>query len=364
MIYISLIILMYGAMLLSVLDVRGKSYLSQSIVVFLSLLLLIIFSGSYINDDYENYYNLYKQLMSTGEGYLTSQIGFVTLINVGVFFNLEYNQILFILFIIAFLLISSTIYKYTTNLCFVIPLYIIYPFFLDVVQVKHFLAMALVVFSTRYISQGKFDNSLLKYALVVSIASSIHYVALIFLPLGYLISKNIKQMFFYVLLFSFFLIVAINSSFVEYIASSLFSELRVKSYFDNRVNNGYFFLISYQCLILIFVYWIRENLNRMGKGSHFVEMMLIIHIYLIILYPMYMINGNFERVFRITCILNYAFLAVYIKELRPLNRFWVIIMFSIYILINSYLQIIKDRDRIIYPIMDNNLFFELLSNIY
>jgi hypothetical protein len=280
--------------------------LNAFIIVFFT----ITFSLGYVNADQDNYRFLFEQIRTGQEASITSQIGLVYLYKLCVLLGLSYNFSLFIIFSIGITLINSTVRKYSSNALLVYILYFIYPFFLDVVQIKHFIAMSLIVFSFRF---SFTNNGFLVSLLLLIIASSFHYVAIFFVPLVFVYRYSFKSVFCLSVFVSVIMLFVVKSQLYLYFLTSEILLFRVKSYLENAPKYGFIIQMLIQSFFILCVYLCKRKLDRHKKGNLFFDAIMYANVYLIILFPLYMINGNFDRIFRVLYIPNYMILVSYIS---------------------------------------------------
>ena len=104
---------------------------------------------------------------------------------------------------IALLLISISIYDYSKAPCLVLILYFIYPYFFDVVQIRNFMAEAIVFFGLRYLKEFTTKN-IIFYVLFVLLSTMMHITSLFYFT--YLVAyikdyKNVVKSIILLLMF-------------------------------------------------------------------------------------------------------------------------------------------------------------------
>lgn len=328
---------------------------SRMIKLLLLTLMWVLFWGNYGNADYNNYVVHYNYIIQTGESLSSNQFGFALLMKIAIFFGLSYNYFLMIVSTIGLFLIVSTVEKYAAKPQFVYILYFIHPFLLDIVQVKHFLAMAIVVFCFRYVKRDGFKNAM-KFVIGIVIASSVHYVALIFLPL--LVIKNIKFKHLYRLIF-LYLLIAIPMAFTsifQRMASYIFPTQGLDTFFNNRARLGFLVQFCIQGAILLMILYSKRFLERYKGDNKIVALIYKANVFLLILFPFYIINGNFERAFRMLYIPNYiVFSMVFVKMKEDDRKLLWGILLSITIMLFILYVFRSSSDTVFFPVFENNL---------
>jgi len=328
---------------------------SRVIKLLLLIMMWILFWGNFQSADYSNYLMRYNYIMQTGNIITSNQIGFWLLMKIATIFGLEYNQFLMLLSILALLLIVSTVEKFTTKPQLVYILYFIYPFLLDIVQVRHFLAMAIVVFSLRYLSNDGIQNSI-KFIIGILIAYSIHYISIIFIPL--ILLKNIKIKKLYLIIF-IFLIIGIPLAYTNLyqIIASYFVPLKiVELYFSDRVKIGFLLQFFIQTVIFVMVHLSKRFLEKNESTNQFINTIYKTNLYLFLLFPLYIINGTFERAYRMIFIPNCIIFSIAFTKTKKNTKvlFLMVLLVFVFILFIYYIYI-PSRCTVFFPVFENNL---------
>lgn len=163
---------------------------SKLVLFLLMLLVIVLFAGNTYNADSLAYSDNYSNI-ANGKYDPSFEQGFQILNAISFYLGLSYNQFLLIVSSVGILLIVSTMKIYTASVSYVMCLYILYPFVWDTIQVRNFLAMAILIFGSRYIISEKKNYH--KYFLCIIIASTMHITALFYL-VGILVSfKDTKK---------------------------------------------------------------------------------------------------------------------------------------------------------------------------
>lgn len=352
MTYILSGILILANFISSILKGKGKV-----LFYFLVAFMWVLFWGNYDNADYSNYKNLYQYVENSGTGYVTSQIGFVLMMKFAAKLGLEYYQFLMVISFVGLYLITQTVNKYASKPQLVYLLYFIHPFLLDVVQVKQFLAMSIIIFCYKYLEGDGIRNNT-KYILGVLIAYSIHPISILFLPL--LFVKKIKINGIYLLVY-LVLIIAIPLAYTNVFLTigSIFVDVkRIEIYFLNRARFGFFIQFFVQGAIFLFIYYSKCILKRRKESDTMVDLIYRSNLYLIILFPLYIINGTFERGFRMIMILNYIVFSKLYSTSNKNEKVMLLISILVFVVaLFLYYNLIPYRDTVFFPIFENNLLF-------
>lgn len=358
--YITVLLSIFSIFIVSqAVSVRISERILKSFIGFaFLLLLLVIFSFSTGYTDQENYENLFNIIRSSGEGYFGSQPGLVYLYRFCIYLGLDFESSLIIIFCFGFLFIQSVVSRFSVNSLFVYALYVIYPFFLDVVQVKQFVCMSLVVFALQFTFKR---NGFLKYCFFVIVAASFHYVAIFFLPFIFLSRFSVNKLILICGVFVFLFSFLVQTGLYEFLIFSETIYFRVKHYLENAPGYGFVIQIFIQMLILFAILFFRYKLVVAGKDNDFIRAVAYANIYLVILFPFYMINGNFERVFRVMYIPNYIVLANFLALYFPSRKLLLSITSVIFMSALSFWYFYGILDITVFPILDNNWFIDIFS---
>lgn len=254
--------------------------------------------------------------------------------------------------------IHAFVSKYAKNLPFVYLLYFIYPFFLDAIQIKHFLAMSILIFaSARLFSTGSKLSTLLLFFL----AASFHYIAFFFIPFLFLSSLKIKKFTMVVVVSTVIIFVIVKFNLYLFLLSSDAMLFRVQSYLENAPKLGFLIQIAIQLFILSIVLYLSRKFEKNCVNKSFIDFIVYLNIYLLIMLPFYMINGNFERVFRVSYIPNFVYLSIYFMSLDLKDRLLMTITSIGVMIVLSSWYFSGVLDLTIYPIIEYNYFFELME---
>lgn len=294
------------------------SFFKKSNLFILPLIILtwILYFGNNNNPDYENYLIAYE-FVQNGIDYDNAQFGFVLLMQLSDLLGFDYHGFLSIASAVSLILIYLTIKKYTKKASLVFVLYFIHPFFLDIVQVKHFIAMSIVVYSIHYVID---TENKIKFLALITIATSIHFAAFFFFPLIFLKKINYKPLLLIVGISIVFVFLLDKFDFLKFLISQVSHEKRIESYFENRSNFGFIVQFSIQIFMLLIVYYLRTYLISKNESVVFADLILKINIYLLILFPFYVINGTFERAFRMSLTWDYILFSLFFSQVKIQSR--------------------------------------------
>ncbi|GKU31642.1 EpsG family protein [Clostridium folliculivorans] len=168
---------------------KDKLYNIRFGFIIIFIIMWILFAFNTGNADYDVYKMSYDSMSS-----FFNDVGYNSLALVFSYFGVSYQMFLAFFSLIGLLLIANTVFEFSQQPTKVFFLYCIFPFFFDIVQIRNFMAMAIVIYAIRYLI--KFNNkNFIKYCLCILIASSFHTVALVYLIFLFVYIKDIKKLF-------------------------------------------------------------------------------------------------------------------------------------------------------------------------
>ena len=147
------------------------------ILGIISSCLWIIYAFNTDNADYAAYAKWY---MLTGSGGRQDrfEIGYTLFMVYANKLGLNFQQFLMIYSGIGIFLIAQSLYRYCNYPSFAMLLYFLYPFFFDIVQIRNFMAEAIIFFALRYLEKFNIKN-LAIFLLLVLLACTFHKTAIV-----------------------------------------------------------------------------------------------------------------------------------------------------------------------------------------
>lgn len=263
--------------------------------------LWIIFGFNTDNADYAIYENWYNVIGKSGI-VNRFEIGFEYTM---LFFNkigLNYRGFLIAYSFIGLAIISISVYKYSKIPYLVLVLYAFYPFLFDVVQIRNFMAEAIILYSLVFLKECNIKNIVL-FSLLLIVAMLFHKGSFfyIFLLLAYL--KDYKKIFKISIAIMFFLfaVVIFKGDFLVKILADDVPELylRYDSSFFKVI--GYF-IFSFLTAFFIFVF------KQPNKNNDYIQRVIPI---MLISIPFILISAQFYRMFRNMVIIAYIVMTNY-----------------------------------------------------
>jgi len=329
----------------------------------------ILFSLNTNNSDYNNYLAIFaacvQDVNSTNAGpayrYLCNFSGKI---------GLNYNQMLLFIVFVCLILIITTIKKHTKNWNFVLVLYIIFPFFIDVVQVRNFIAMSIIVFSFNYLLSLKRGGNI-KFVICVIIATLFHSVAIIYMV--FLLAKILsKKWLIFISLLGTIIGLTITSTDIPYRLALMFLPISKVTFFTNTIGLGFGLLfnaimqIASVVLVAYSYHIIQVRSKKNVKDKYYIDKQRLVNLVLkinIILLPiisLYYYNATFTRIYRNVFILNYiVFALTYIEyQIKTKKRFTYILIVFLYTMAMCAINIGPYIQDTLIAILNNNLLFK------
>lgn len=312
----------------------------------------------YDNADYYSYTLIYDYYTPRGlsDGQLVD-FGFVVLCKL--FYNLgcSYETFRGIYISIACVIMYKSIQYFTDNSKLPIMLYLVFPFALDIVQMRYMFALSIVIYSLRFLKEGKIS----KYIIGVIIASTQQLVAIFYLLLIITVIEDKKAvkilkiafplelMFFFV--FSSFLNSFILGNFSHY-----------NSYLSyGQYSRGLALLYIVMAGVLIYLTQ-AQHYHKEKSNIDFAKSVVLISLLFV---PFIFINENFTRLYRGMIPFVYIGLAnskkIFCKKTDNLlvTIFYCAVMFYIHLSPHN----VYHWEHVFLPLFTKNYFWEHLFSV-
>lgn len=321
---------------------------------YIFLFLIIALSYSYIDmADYEGYSQMYDAPNGnlSGEYFLEqTDIGFRIFVYLGNYLNLEYNLFKSIVyFIFSIFLIKGLVKISDKSANLVLSLYIFYPLILDLVQVRHFMAMATFIYAISYFlvliekQKIKTKNYILFIPTLLFHYSFVYLVLLVFISnklLSLLRGRNF--------VFKNILLVIISLFFTIILFFFTDSDL---TYFltETSLNTKLFYLLIYLSFYLIFIL-----VRRITKSYNNTYDFVLIYTSLLIgtTLPMLAYSVEFFRFFRVELLILITLMfSVILSSSKFINRFYIILIYILYIILSIIVFYTYYLENLIYPLL-------------
>lgn len=305
--------------------------LGSSILLLFFLWLMLAGSNTV---DLHNYQIMYSQASAyTPIEILTSwserDIGYAFLTSLFSYAYIDFDEFRIIVSIIYLLLLVYFIRKETTSLLFVLILYVLWPFFMDTIQIRTLIVHLMIFIAFIMYSRHTAKTTIMAIFIII-VACTIHMLAIFYLPVFVFqrVYKN-KYITFFILFISLsmplyvdFLGDSLSSIINSFLVGSSNNNINVFSRYQLTVSNyakyiywffgnGMFFLIAYM----------RNKYNNESnieeRKKNYLETCYIVCLYLMIFMPLYGLSGGeVGRFFRCFTLLFIVAVAIYMQTLK------------------------------------------------
>ena len=353
----------------------GHFYQLLYTLIFTLTWLFISFSSG--NADYDSYKLAYDSLSEY------SDIGYSILVSIFHYLGIKYQIFLSFFSLVALSLLSSTIKKFTDKPIWVFALYIIFPFFFDIVQIRNFMALSIMIFALRYLVEFSWKNFSL-YILSIAVASTFHTVALVYILFVICYMEHYKT----VANISVWLAV-IGSIMVSFLSRLVQNPLiasfissfnpRILYYIsdislDNNTILLYVLYVLIPCFLSYRLYYKyekkQEQYNTTFTNDRFFTMLSKVCILSLAFIPIIIIDPTLFRVFRnvIVCFYLLFYSNLYfegrISGVKIIFYRIAITTYSVLSFVNFLLLDEKMYNSVTHPNLYNNLFFNSTSGLF
>ena len=288
--------------------------------------------------------------------------------------------------IICLLLINSTVRKIYGDSVFFWFLYFLYPFMMDVVQVRNFIAMSIFIYAIPLLLSKKRWDWLIFLALLAA-AVFFQKIFILFLPVAFLMKFKESKIFKYIMVIGILIVVMLTiffSSGLGIVSNWLLEnfaeyDFRINTYMKSNFEFvKQLFFVAANFFLLFWSKKILDNRKKIepeiftrdlkaGLQFKFVELMYWINLFIFLYSPLIVINSSFSRLFRNVIPLNYLAAVCTISFIKPdksqknLNKIIYISAILGYALFNFGYRIYKDYlYSILIPLFKYNYFFDFL----
>lgn len=156
-------------------SIKNNNYWVE-IIFFLVMWVVAVFN--YSNADYESYRLIYDFYIPSGAGLsVISDIGYYVLCVIGKHIGLTFQTFRAIFITVALFFFVKGFSYFAKNKKNIYILYLFFPFLMEVVQYRFFMAVAIMLYALRYLKEGHYK----KFIILVILAASSHLLALIYL---------------------------------------------------------------------------------------------------------------------------------------------------------------------------------------
>lgn len=292
---------------------------SKIVFIMIFLLLWVLIGLSVANPDYWNYKVVYDNindetfLNSKDVVGLANESGFRLLYKI--FYNLGFNyQMFLVIYSFAGLfLISKAIWKYSYNPNVIMIFYLIFPFTMDYVQIRTFMATAIVAYASKFLVSDE-KKSIPKFVISVLLACTIHVSAIFYLMLILIRFLNLRQCYWFCCIGIFSLIFFyLNVDLIADILSVFLPANKIRSWLSGTTTRP--FISSFGVVVVriswmvLIEYFYRAYRRKVRKGiaerDMIVENLYKCNVILLVMLGLEIFTKQYERVGRITFLFGY-----------------------------------------------------------
>ncbi|MFC2728179.1 MAG: EpsG family protein [Centipeda sp. (in: firmicutes)] len=357
---------------------RGKAVWFDGVY---GLTLLLIMGLCVNNIDYLPYQGIYAQIsaawINDADPFLHADKGFVLLNLAGVLLGLDYAAFRFFLLLLPLTLLFVTAYRLQVSVCAFFLLYLMYPFFMDAIQIRNFIIESLLFFCI-YLFACKNQKSYGLLPFVALVAAAIQPLMLVYVPFllfhvlyereGW---RRIPQFFVAVGLIGIAFRHDIREEW-QVLAAWLSAQgdllARAAHYFGIGAATDSRFLKLYLVILLLTVllYYARKRILR-AEGdslqSRFVSLAYQLYLYQICFFPLFVLDINFATRFPRN-LLPIAYAAILLSlpyvqtSWKRYGIFAAVLFLAFYFgLVDLYIAHLRSQ---VWIILENNALFNLL----
>lgn len=331
---------------------------SKKITLCLFILMFILMGLNTSNADYSMYHNLYLKY-GISKTYLNTEIIFQYMCKLIYSFGKDYNYFLIIYSLIGLTFMYLSVKKLAKYPALVATLYLIFSFFLDAVQIRHFMSSSIICYGLTFLlKENRKTKDILKYFVLNILAIGFHYMALfylLFLLLPLLENKKIKNILIKIIIPASLIFLMINTNLFIKILSFIIPQTKIEAYFLS----GSWKISTIITLILIMVQLIPLFILILFKGNEqnkLIKRTIVLNILLILVTPFYFYTVEFGRVFRGIILIDYIALT---NQLNNKNKGEILFFSFLMAMILFFVLIIVVGvyDSTVHSILTNNMLF-------
>ncbi|WP_418667984.1 EpsG family protein [Allofournierella sp.] len=313
-----------------------KDKIANQIAVIITVLcIVLIVSANRQGNDIINYVRSYNSTKTFNREPLYHLLEVM-----GKAVELNFYQFRAAVSIIGYVLIISTLKKYTRNVEFVLFFYCFHLIFMDSGQLRNFLAVSIWVFSIRFVCELKTSKNLIYYCICIILACGIHTASIFYFILVLLLIRGRKT--FTKALFGLgagmALLTYLNGNRIPYISIIisflLGEEQRAQNYFSSVTTRGFLGPVGLYILGIWGLLFIKRQMHTTAFNEEtikFGNIVLMINCCFVVAVPLTMMNLTFYRLLRNLLYFN---LAVYSNGYFCQNKIkqrWMIMLFTIFL---------------------------------
>ena len=334
---------------------RKKSKFVALIIFFGMFLLMGLNHG---NADYLMYNSLFLKY-GKAMTYSSAEIIFQYLCKLVYSFGKGYNYFLFMYSFVGMTLMYLTVRKTAKYPVLVAFLYFGFSFFLDAVQIRHFMASSIVCYGLTFLlKDDRTTKDMVIYAVFNIIAIGFHYMAIfyfLFMLLPLFEKHSFKDTLRKIVFITIPILIIINTSIFFDFIGAFIPKVKIDAYFlsgDWKVST----LVTIILILVQFIPLVILMLSKTFDKSKLTKRVVILNILLILVTPFYFYTVEFGRVFRGIIILDYIALT---NNYEKPHRFKIMLLsiLMMALLFIALILVVGLFDKTVKAIIVNNILF-------
>lgn len=345
-----------------------KAHKSKFVTILFLIYFWIIMGLNTNTPDYSSYERYY---LYTYQFYV--EWGFALLCNICRKLGLTYMQFRMVFAAIYSILTIATAKRLTSHVNYVLAMFLLLPFVLNVSGIRYALASMIVCYGIPYLIPDH-KHGTLKYILCIILASSIHLSSVFFLVYLFVRKKYMLLQYCLIIFVVFFGGFLIKTSFLYKFALTYFPHPRLLKWLSltnteiGRLNTtgfilNVFFVIAFPLLISILTKFIVKSSNISGLSNKQLQKLNLyknISICGLLAIPGYFISSEYQRLLFGMLIVYYSTFAEFKYTRVNIDRFdkfiYKVICFAlVFLLLALYMYSMKSHD-VLATFRDNILF--------
>ena len=331
---------------------------SKLLALLIFIIMFLLMGLNHGNADYLMYNSLFLKY-GKALTYSNTELIFQYLCKLFYSLGKGYNYFLFIYSFIGMTFMYLSVRKTAKYPVLVALLYFCFSFFLDAVQIRHFMASSLICYGLTFLlKDDRKMKDILIYLLFNILAIGFHFMAilyLLFLLLPLIEKNSLKDTLIKTLMITCPIFLIINTSLFFDFIGNFIPKAKIDAYFisgDWKVSTLVtVILILVQLIPLVILY-----LSKTYKTSKLARKVMILNILLIVVTPFYFYTVEFGRVFRGIIIMDYIALT---NEYNKRNKIKIIILslLLVILLFTALILVVGVFDKTVKAIIINNLLY-------
>lgn len=157
----------------------------EDVFVWLFMLVsgIMVFQFDASVPDYSPYRGLYENSQNVGYEGLGVEPLYLLLCKICSRIGWSYNIFLAVFVMTGIMILWNSLSKYADNRYWVLFAYMVFPFYTDTIQIRNFMAYAIVIYGCRFLIEERGWKRVMKFLLSIVVACGFHFIALVYVSL-------------------------------------------------------------------------------------------------------------------------------------------------------------------------------------